>query len=139
MPSPSRWIPSLRTERPMALRAEWDLVLLGPDGTVKGRRRFKNLIVNAGIGLLSFALCIPAFVVIALGVGTGTALGIGVTLVIGVLWLIAVACWSSAMSAVFQLALYRYATQAPLPAPFAEIELGQAFTTKGSRRGPFGA
>ncbi|HRW36354.1 MAG: hypothetical protein KDB04_10470 [Acidimicrobiales bacterium] len=99
----------------------------------------ENLIVNAGIGLLSFALCIPAFVVIALGIGTGTALGIGVTLVIGVLWLIAVACWSSAMSAVFQLALYRYATQAPLPAPFAQIELGQAFTTKGSRRGPFGA
>lgn len=90
----------------------------------------ENLIVNAGIGLLSFLLALPAILVMVAGAATGTALGFGVTAVIGVLWLIAVACWASAMSAVFQLALYRYATQAPLPAPFATVELGSAFRAK---------
>ena len=74
MPSPSRWIPSLRTERPMALRAEWDLVLLGPDGTVKGRRRVKNLIVNAGLEqakdrLFNPATAAPVFGFVAIGTG----------------------------------------------------------------------
>ena len=98
----------------------------------------ENLIVNAGIGLLSFLLALPAFIVIALGFAAGTALAVGVTIVLGVLWLIAVSCWSSAMSAVFQLALYRYATQTPLPPQFATVDLGSAFTTKG-RRGRRGA
>ena len=48
MPSPLGWIPSPRCERPMAMEARWDIELVGPDGRVKARRRFKNLIVNAG-------------------------------------------------------------------------------------------
>ena len=65
----------------------------------------ENLIVNMGIGLISFLLVIPAFVLLAAGAATGTALGFGTTVVLAVIWLIAVSCWSSAMSAVFQVAL----------------------------------
>lgn len=94
----------------------------------------ENLIVNAGIGLLSFVLALPGVLVIVAGAATGTMLGLGVTVAIGAVWLIGVACWSSAMSAVFQLALYRYATQAPLPQQFAAVDLGSAFGPKGARR-----
>jgi hypothetical protein len=94
----------------------------------------ENLIVNAGIGLISFLLAVPGVLVMVAGAATGTALGFGVTVVIGVVWLIGVACWSSAMSAVFQLALYRYATQAELPQQFATIDLGSAFGPKGATR-----
>jgi len=47
-------------ERPMALRADWDLELVGPDGDVKARRRFKNLIVNAGLNRAKDRLFNPA-------------------------------------------------------------------------------
>lgn len=95
----------------------------------------ENLIVNAGIGLISMLLILPAFVLVGLGFATGTAVGAGTTLVIAVVWVIAVSCWSSAMSAVFQLALYRYATQAPIPPQFAGVDLSGAFRNKGGSRG----
>ncbi len=74
MPSPLGWIPSLRSERPMALWAEWDLVLLGPGGVVKDRRRFRNLIVNAGLDkakdrLFNPATVAPVFGYVAIGTG----------------------------------------------------------------------
>lgn len=93
----------------------------------------ENLIVNGGIGLVSFLLVLPAFVLVAAGAATGTALGLGTTLVIAFVWVVAVTCWSSAMSAVFQLALYRYATQSSLPPQFATVDLASAFRPKTSR------
>lgn len=95
----------------------------------------ENLIVNAGIGLISMLLVLPAFLLVGLGAATGTAVGLGTTIAIAVVWVIAVSCWSSAMSAVFQLALYRFATQAPVPAPFASVDLGNAFCNKGGSKG----
>jgi len=61
-------------ERPMALRAVWDLALLGPDGQVKTRRRFKNLIVNAGLDRAKDRLFNPATLATVFGyvaIGTG--------------------------------------------------------------------
>lgn len=94
----------------------------------------ENLIVNIGIGLIAMLLSLPAILLLVAGAATGTALGFGTTVVIAVVWLIAVSCWSSAMTAVFQLALYRYATQAPLPQEFAQVNLQEAFGPKGARR-----
>lgn len=94
----------------------------------------ENLIVNMGIGLLALLLSLPAVVLVAAGAATGTALGLGTTIVIAVVWLVGVSCWSSAMSAVFQLALYRYATASPLPPAFATVDLAGAFRTKQGRR-----
>ena len=72
MPSPLGWIPSPRCERPMAMEARWDLELVGPDGRVKARRRFKNLIVNAGLNqakdrLFNPATVAPVFGYVAIG------------------------------------------------------------------------
>lgn len=90
----------------------------------------ENLIVNAGIGIISMLLMLPAVGLLVAGAATGTALGFGTTVVIAVLWIIAVTCWSNAMSSVFQLALYRYATEGQAPGPFATVDLGHAFTRK---------
>jgi len=79
MPSPLGWmISSLRPrrahERPMAVSAVWDLELVGPDGDVKARRRFKNLIVNAGLNRAKDRLFNPATIATVFGyvaIGTG--------------------------------------------------------------------
>lgn len=93
----------------------------------------ENLLVNIGIGLVAFLLTLPAFLLLLAGAATGTALGFGTTLVIAVVWLIGVSCWASAMTGIFQLALYRYATQAPLPDAFAQANLAYAFAPRGGR------
>jgi hypothetical protein len=95
----------------------------------------ENLIVNGGIGLFTLVLMLPALLLVGAGALTGTALGLGTTIVIAVVWAIAVSCWANALSSVFQLALYRYATQGAAPGPFAGVDLGSTFTRKGSRRG----
>ena len=97
----------------------------------------ENLIVNMGIGLLAFLLCLPGVVLLVAGAATGTALGFGTTVVIAVVWFIAVACWASAMGAVFQLALYRFAVAGSAPGAFATVDLAHAFAPK-SGRGGFG-
>jgi hypothetical protein len=58
----------------MTLRAEWDLELVGPAGEVKDRRKFKNLIVNAGLDqakdrLFNPATVAPLFGFVAIGTG----------------------------------------------------------------------
>ena len=61
-------------ERPMALVAEWDLELVGPDGATRERRHFKNLIVNAGLNRAKDRLFNPATVATVFGyvaIGTG--------------------------------------------------------------------
>lgn len=94
----------------------------------------ENLIVNLGIGLISMVLALPAVAIMAGSIFTGSAPIIIAAIAIGAVWLIAVSCWSSAMTAVFQLALYRYATQAPLPSEFAQVNLADAFGHKGEAK-----
>jgi len=71
-------------------------------------------------------------------VATGSMPVIVAAVAVGVVWMIAVSCWSSAMTAVFQLALYRYATQAPLPSEFAQVNLAEAFGHKKAGASRFG-
>lgn len=64
-------------ERPMAVMAEWDLVLVGPAGEVRERRHFKNLIVNAGLEQAKDRLFNPATTAEPFGyvaIGTGATL-----------------------------------------------------------------
>jgi hypothetical protein len=95
----------------------------------------ENLIVNIGIGLVTALLMLPAIILVGIGVVTGTPAAIGVTLTLAVAWAIAVTCWSSALTGVFQLALYRYAVQAELPPEFATVDLTTAFAPKGAHGG----
>lgn len=95
----------------------------------------ENLIVNGGLGLISFLLLLPAFGLFGLGVAIGSPGAVVVTAAWAVLWIVAVVCWSSAMSAVFQLALYRYAVDGQAPGAFATVDLGTAFSPKTKGRG----
>ena len=95
----------------------------------------ENLIVNLGIGLISLALTLPAIIIVIASFATGSVPIIVAAIALGGVWLIGVTCWSSAMTAVFQLALYRYATQTPLPSEFAQVNMADAFGQKKTRMG----
>ena len=83
------------------------------------------------LGAVSILLIVGSFF-------TRTAAVIIPAIAVGVIWMIAVSCWSSAMTAVFQLALYRYATQAPLPSEFAAVNMADAFGHKKGATSRFG-
>ena len=96
-------------------------------GTMFKQTWGENLLANMGIGLITFLLILPA-VLVGVGAAASGSLPVVVAGVsLAAIWIIGVACWSSAMSAVFQLALYRYATQAEMPAQFAAVDLSDAF------------
>lgn len=99
----------------------------------------ENLIVNLGIGLISVVLTLPAILVVVGAAFTGNVAVIIGAVVLAAVWIIGVSCWSSAMTAVFQLALYRYATQTPLPSEFAQVNMADAFGQKKANRLGFGS
>lgn len=94
----------------------------------------ENLTVNFGIGAIAFLLSLPAIAIIALGVVSGSAAVIIAAVAVGAIWLIAVSCWASAMSAIFQLMLYRYATHAEVAAEFQSVDLAGAMGPRKGRR-----
>jgi hypothetical protein len=96
-------------------------------GAMLKRTWGENLIVNGGIGLVAMVAMLPAAAVAAVGIVSGSTGLLVLTLALAVGWVIVVACWSSAMTAVFQLALYRYATDTEMPAQFATVDMGTAF------------
>lgn len=98
----------------------------------------ENLIVNGGLGIVTFVLMIPAFVVGGIGIASGSIAIAAPLVTIAVVWFIAVTCWSNAMSSVFQLALYRYATAGAALGGFTEAELGGAFRQEGAGGRRFG-
>jgi hypothetical protein len=94
----------------------------------------ENLIVNGGLGLITVLLLLPAFALFGIGIALGSAGSVVVLGAWAAVWMVAVVCWSSAMSAVFQLALYRYAVDGQAPAAFATVDLGHAFSPKRTGR-----
>ena len=69
---------------------------------------------------------IPAIIVFVLGASSG----LWPLFIIAVLWVIAVAVVMTAMNAVFQTALYLYATTGEVPSGFSGNELPAAFGPK---------
>jgi hypothetical protein len=117
---------------------------LGPIAAVKrSAALFKgtwgeNLMTNAGIGLIGlFAIiggALPLMLFLAIG-GPVAILGIGLF----VLWVVTVMLVSSTLTGIFQTALYRYATGAPVPG-FEPGQLEGSFRPRRERRGGlFGA
>lgn len=86
----------------------------------------ENVIGNAGVGLVSFLASLPAIAIFAIGVATGGPGGIGL-MVIGGLALLVVAVVTTALSGIYQTALYRYAANGDVAPAFADANLGQAF------------
>jgi hypothetical protein len=99
----------------------------------------ENVVGQAGLGLIGFLASVPGFVVIAIGVGTGSlvaAIAIGA---IGVAWLVVAATVVSALSGIYRTALYWYASTGTVPGDFAGIDFQAAFRPRRiNPRGMFG-
>jgi hypothetical protein len=92
----------------------------------------EQVIANAGIGLVGLAAVIAGLPVLLL-----VATGIGVLKVIGIAafaaWVALVLCVTTALTGIFQTALYHYAANDMPPAAFATVELEHAFVPKRNR------
>ncbi len=87
----------------------------------------ENLAARVGFGLLGFALIIPAVLLVVLGAATGVGAFLVVTVIAAVAWVALVVVVLTALNAVFQTALYMYATSGSMPSGFESSPLGQAF------------
>jgi len=85
----------------------------------------ENLAARVGFAIIGFIAMIPAILVIVLGFSLG-GLGAIVLIAIAVVWIGVVAASLAALSAIFQTALYWYATQGKVAEGFGD-ELTTAF------------
>ena len=89
----------------------------------------EQVIANAGIGVVSVVAILaglPLLVLVATGVTPLVVLGV----VAFVAWVGLVAVVASALSVVYQTALYRYAETGAVPAAFSSVDLHGAFRPK---------
>ncbi|HEX6360318.1 DUF6159 family protein [Actinophytocola sp.] len=89
----------------------------------------ENVLGNAGIGAVSVLLVLPSLLLIVLGAVAGGATAL-VLLGIAVLWFLGVVVVTSALSGIYQTALYHFAATRAVPEQFAGIDLGHAFPQK---------
>ncbi|MDH3471378.1 MAG: DUF6159 family protein, partial [Acidimicrobiia bacterium] len=98
----------------------------------------ENLAAQVGFGLIGFVAVLPAVLVAFLGISAGGA-GAVVAIAIAVLWVILVTLVISALSGVFQTALYHYAVDGEVPSGyFSNDALSASFAQKHRRSGGFG-
>jgi hypothetical protein len=90
----------------------------------------ENVAAQFGFGFLGFLLMIPGILVIVLGVFTGSGLALGVAILVGVLWMVAVSVVLAALNAIFQTALFHYASNGQSLGPFGQGALATAFRRK---------
>jgi len=100
----------------------------------------EQLTFGFGMGLLTFLLMIPPVLLGVLGIATGVLVlqivGVGIAAVA----IVVILAVTSAMSAVFKAALYRYATDKPVDEAFSDADLTTAFRAKsGQAAGPTAA
>lgn len=89
----------------------------------------ENVLGNAGIGLFGFLLFLPVIPIVVLGGAAGGAV-LWVCLGLAVLWVLAAAVVTSALSGIYQTALYHFAAGRTVPEEFAAADLGHAFPPK---------
>ncbi|NNE75203.1 MAG: hypothetical protein HKN26_16175 [Acidimicrobiales bacterium] len=88
----------------------------------------ENLAARIGFGLIGFVAMIPGFAVIAIGAATAP---IGLIFVVaGVVWIAGVLMTLSALSAIFQTALYHYAANRTVVPGFEDVGMQQTFAQK---------
>ena len=93
----------------------------------------EGLAGHIGLGIIGFIAVIPFLLIGALGFVAGSTIVLIPTVTIAVLGLVAVAIVMSALSVVYQTALYRYATAQPTVA-YSQDLMQSAFVQKRSRR-----
>jgi hypothetical protein len=99
----------------------------------------ENLAAQVGFGLVGFLAMLPGIALIVAGGFAGSGAFV-VGLVLGVLWMIAVAVVLAALSGIFQTALYHFAVDGSLPAgTFNASTMQSAFAPKrGGRQSGLG-
>ena len=108
---------------------------LGRSKNLLRRTWGENLVAQAGLSIVGFVLMLPGLL-IAIFLGSG-ALGVFGVIVGGLLMILG-AVVASALSAVYQTALYEYATTGEAPAEFAEADLGRSFGHRDDRGSRWG-
>ena len=89
----------------------------------------ENLAARVGFGLLGFVAILPVILVVAvLGSLGGAGLILGI--VVGVAWVGLVVVVMTALNAVFQTALYLYATSGMAPSGFEGSSIGESFSRR---------
>ena len=87
----------------------------------------ENIAARVGFGILGFVLIIPAAIVAGLFIASGWQLLMVVGVIIAAAWVAVVMVVLTALNAVFQTALYLYATTGTAPSGFEQAPLAQTF------------
>ncbi len=89
----------------------------------------ENIAGQVGFGLLGFVAMLPVVAVLVLAGALGEAAFVA-GLVVSVLWIAVVVVVLAALSAIFQTALYLYATSGSVPDGFEQSTLSDSFAAK---------
>ncbi|MCY4257193.1 MAG: DUF6159 family protein [bacterium] len=89
----------------------------------------ENLIAQVGFGLIGFLAAIPGLIIFALGAATGGA-GAVIGGVIGFGWIALVVVVITTLTAIFQMALYLYATTGQVPDGFQGSGMSDVFNER---------
>jgi len=87
----------------------------------------ENIVARVGFGLLGLVAVLPAVIVVVVAGASGVAAFIVVAIIAAVAWIATVMVVLTALNAVFQTALYMYATTGSVPSGFESSPLPQAF------------
>lgn len=90
----------------------------------------ENLAARVGFGLLGLLLVLPAVVVAGLFIASGWQVLMAVGVIAGAAWVAVVMVVLTALNAIFQTALYLYATTGTAPSGFEQAPLAQTFVHK---------
>ena len=90
----------------------------------------ENIAARVGFGLLGFVLIIPAAIVAGLFIASGWQLLMAIGIIVAAAWVAVVLVVLTALNAVFQTALYLYATTGAAPSGFEQAPLEQTFVHK---------
>ena len=89
----------------------------------------ENLIAQVGFGIIGFVAAIPGIIIIAIGASAGSV-GALVAIVIGFGWIALVSVVISTLTAIFQMALYLYATTGQVPMGFEQSGISDTFNER---------
>lgn len=115
---------------------------LGPKDAIKRssgvvRERWgEGVVGSAAIGLVAFLIALPGIALVVGGVAAVSAspAGGGALIALGVLLIIAAGLFQATISAVFRVALFRFATQNEVTGGFTREQLAGAFAPKRGAR-----
>lgn len=97
----------------------------------------ENMIGNAGFGAVTVIGFLGAMALVMLGAMSGSAVLISLTFMIAMVFLFLLFEAVAAMSGIYRVALYRFATDGEPPSAFRQFDFAQAFKPK--KRGLFGS